>query len=103
MNDVYKMDDHDTFKGTKASVFMYLEAIIIYWPLYFNAFNDFAEISPDAVSFRTFVTYHMIFLPVFLSENGHFQNFSGSTTMKLHDETVNKFICGTYLRYITRR
>ena len=68
MNDVYKMDDHATVKGTRASVFMYFEAIIIYWPLYFNAFNDFTEIGPDAVIFGTFVTYHMMFLPVFSSE-----------------------------------
>ena len=76
MNDVYKMADHATVKGTRASVFMYFEAIIIYWPLYFNAFNDFTEIGPDAVIFGTFVTYHMMFLPVFSCEkNGRFPNF----------------------------
>ena len=63
-------DDNVTVKATRASVFMYFQAIIIYWPLYFNAFNDFTnEIDLNAVDFDTFVTYHMIFLLYFRIQN----------------------------------
>ena len=69
LNDVHKIHVHtgsedynETVKGTEASVFMYFLAIIIYWPLYFNAFNDFTnEIDLNSVDF---VTDH-VNLPVF--------------------------------------